>query len=76
MKDYYNILDINKDASDNQIKKAYHKLVWINHSDKGGNVDKFIEILEAYNILSNKYTRESYDLDRMYNHICNNLPCF
>lgn len=62
MKDYYKILGVNKDASDEEIKKAYRKLAHQYHPDKkGGDEKKFKEINEAYQVLSDKKKREFYD---------------
>jgi molecular chaperone DnaJ len=61
-KDYYNILGINKGATDEEIKKAYRKLAHQYHPDKkGGNESKFKEINEAYQVLSDKNKRSQYD---------------
>lgn len=61
-KDYYNTLGVSKEASDDEIKKAYRKLAHKHHPDKkGGNEDKFKEINEAYQILSDKQKRSQYD---------------
>lgn len=61
-KDYYNILGVSKNASDEEIKKAYRKLAHQHHPDKtGGDEKKFKEINEAYQILSNKEKRAQYD---------------
>lgn len=61
-KDYYKILGINKDASEEEVKKAYRRLAHEYHPDKpGGNESKFKEINEAYQILSNKEKRDQYD---------------
>ena len=61
-KDYYNILEISKDASDNEIKKAFRKLAHKYHPDKGGGDEaKFKEINEAYQVLSDKQKRAQYD---------------
>jgi curved DNA-binding protein len=64
-KDYYAILGVSKDASDNDIKKAYRKLALKYHPDKNpsdkGAEDKFKEIAEAYSILSDKDKRAAYD---------------
>lgn len=60
--DYYNILGVSKDASEDDIKKAYRKLAHQYHPDKpGGNEKKFKEINEAYQILSDKKKRSDYD---------------
>ncbi|XP_070492868.1 dnaJ protein homolog 1-like [Chironomus tepperi] len=63
-KDYYKILEINKGASDDEIKKAYRKLALKYHPDKNkerGAEDKFKEVAEAYEVLSNKEKRQAYD---------------
>lgn len=61
-KDYYNVLGISKDASDNEIKKSFRKLAHQYHPDKsGGDEAKFKEINEAYQVLSDKQKRAQYD---------------
>jgi DnaJ-class molecular chaperone len=57
----YNILNINKNASDSEIKKSYHKLALKYHPDKGGDAEKFKEITLANEILSNTEKRKIYD---------------
>lgn len=62
MKDYYSTLGVGKDASDDDIKKAYRKLAHEHHPDKaGGNEAKFKEINEAYQVLGNSEKRAQYD---------------
>ncbi len=62
MKDYYKILGIEKNASEEDIKKAYRKLAHQHHPDKsGGSAEKFKEVNEAYQVLSNKEKRTQYD---------------
>jgi molecular chaperone DnaJ len=61
MKDYYKILGVPPDASDEEIRKAYYKLAHKYHPDKGGDEKKFKEINEAYRILSDKEKRAQYD---------------
>jgi molecular chaperone DnaJ len=62
MDDYYKILGVSKDASDEEIKKAFRKLAHQYHPDKkGGDEKKFKEINEAYQVLSNKEKRTQYD---------------
>lgn len=60
-KDYYQILGISKDASIDDIKKAYRKLAHMHHPDKGGDTEKFKEISEAYQVLSDEDKRAKYD---------------
>jgi len=61
-KDYYKILGVGKDASTEQLKKAYHKLAHKYHPDKsGGDAEKFKEITEAYAVLSDPKKRSAYD---------------
>ncbi|KAI4715524.1 TPR-like protein [Aureobasidium sp. EXF-10727] len=64
-KDYYKILGVEKDADDNQIKKAYRKLAIIHHPDKNQGdeaaADRFKDIGEAYETLSDSQKRARYD---------------
>jgi molecular chaperone DnaJ len=59
--DYYEVLGVAKTASEDEIKKAFHKLAHKYHPDKGGDEKKFKEINEAYQVLSNKEKRSQYD---------------
>jgi len=61
MKDYYKILGVDRNASPEEIKKAYYKLAHKYHPDKGGDEKKFKEINEAYQVLSDKKKRAQYD---------------
>ena len=62
MTDFYKTLGIDKGASDGEIKKAYRKLAHKYHPDKkGGDEEKFKEINEAYQTLSDKTKRAQYD---------------
>jgi curved DNA-binding protein CbpA len=61
--DLYDILEIKPNASEVEIKKAYFKLVKIYHPDKNSSPDaaiKFQKIQSAYDILSNKESRQEY----------------
>ena len=58
---YYDVLGVTKSASEEEIKKAFHKLAHKYHPDKGGDEKKFKEINEAYQVLSNKGKRAQYD---------------
>ena len=57
----YDILGVNKTQSCTDIKKAYHKLAFTHHPDKGGDPEKFKEILRASEILTNDTKRRAYD---------------
>ena len=62
MKDYYQILGIERSASEDDIKKAFRKLAQKYHPDKkGGDEAKFKEVSEAYATLSDKKKRAEYD---------------
>ncbi len=61
-KDYYKILGIDKKASKEEVKKAFHKLAHKYHPDKsGGDETKFKEVNEAYQVLSDDHKRAQYD---------------
>ena len=61
-RDYYEVLGVQKDASDDEIKKAFRKLAVKYHPDKeGGDEAKFKEINEAYEVLKDKQKRSRYD---------------
>lgn len=62
-KDYYEILGVNKNASKEEIKKAFYKLAAKYHPDKkDGNEAKFKECNEAYQVLSDDKKRKEYDM--------------
>lgn len=65
MKDYYYFLGIPHDASEEDIKKSYRKLSLKYHPDKNENddffADRFREIQEAYETLSDRSRRKTYD---------------
>jgi len=61
-KDYYKILDVDKSASQDDVKKAFRKQAHKYHPDKeGGDEDKFKEANEAYQILGDPERRKTYD---------------
>lgn len=63
--DYYNILEVDRKASDAEIKKAYRRLALKYHPDRNPNdkaaEDKFKEINEAYTCLSDPQKKSNYD---------------
>ncbi|KAH7382296.1 hypothetical protein BKA66DRAFT_464194 [Pyrenochaeta sp. MPI-SDFR-AT-0127] len=64
-KDYYKILGLSKDCTEQEIKKAYRKLAIIHHPDKNPDdedaADRFKEIQEAHETLSDSQKRARYD---------------
>ncbi|KAL4446434.1 hypothetical protein ABPG74_001175 [Tetrahymena malaccensis] len=67
MKDYYKILDVPENATQDQIKKQFYKLAKLYHPDSGdskGDDEKFKEISEAYNVIGDDSKRTKYDSDR------------
>jgi len=64
-KEYYDILGVGKNASDEEIKRAYRKLAMKYHPDRNQNKkeaeERFKEINEAYAVLSDKEKRRQYD---------------
>ncbi|EYU41600.1 hypothetical protein MIMGU_mgv1a023972mg, partial [Erythranthe guttata] len=64
--DYYNILKVNRNASDEDLKTAYRRLAMIWHPDKNANQQeaeaKFKQISEAYDVLNDPQKRQIYDL--------------
>jgi molecular chaperone DnaJ len=61
-RDYYEVLGVAKDASADEIKKAYRKAAVKHHPDKeGGDESKFKEINEAYEVLKDQQKRQRYD---------------
>ena len=59
--EYYDILNIKKDATPAEIKKAYRKLAIKNHPDKGGDPEQFKKISVAYDTLSDLDKKKIYD---------------
>ena len=69
MKEYYHILDVPEDASDEDLRKAFRKLAFRYHPDKNiGHEkeaeEKFKDINEAYGVLSDRAKRQQYDFAR------------
>ena len=59
--DHYQILGVSRDATPQDIKKAFRKLAMKHHPDKGGDEAKFKEIQQAYEVLSDPDKRQQYD---------------
>ena len=61
-RDYYEVLGVAKDASADEIKKAFRRGAVQHHPDKeGGSEEKFKEINEAYDVLKDAQKRQRYD---------------
>jgi curved DNA-binding protein len=60
MTDHYTTLGVNKQASSDEIKKAYRKLASQHHPDKGGDKEKFQEIQAAYAVLGDEGKRAEF----------------
>jgi len=68
-KDFYKVLGVSKDATDAEITKAYRKLARKYHPDLNKTKEaeeKFKDISEAYDVLSNKENRQKYDAIRQF----------
>ena len=67
MSDYYKILGITKDSNQIQIRKAFRELALQYHPDKNKNSEeskeRFMEIVQAYEVLSDVKSRERYDFN-------------
>jgi molecular chaperone DnaJ len=64
MKNYYEILGIKENSSQEEIKKVYRKLAIQHHPDKGGDESMFKEINEAYENIGDPQKRSQYDQNR------------
>jgi molecular chaperone DnaJ len=64
-RDYYEVLNVNRDADEDEVKKAYRKLAIQFHPDKNPDnkeaEDKFKEATEAYEVLRDTEKRERFD---------------
>ncbi|MCB1839001.1 MAG: DnaJ domain-containing protein, partial [Alphaproteobacteria bacterium] len=64
-KDFYKILGVEKDASSEDIKKAYRKLAMQHHPDRNKDnpkaEEKFKEVNQAYDVLKDEQKRAAYD---------------
>jgi molecular chaperone DnaJ len=68
MQDLYQILGVNKNATDEEIKQAYRKLAMKHHPDRGGDEKRFQEIKNAYEVLSDPVRRQQHDNPGPFHH--------
>jgi curved DNA-binding protein len=66
MKNYYDILGVSEDASNDQIKRAFKEIAKKEHPDRGGDEARFKEANEAYDTLKNSQKRHDYDTMRKF----------
>ena len=66
MKNYYDILGVSEDASNEQIKNAFKSIAKKEHPDRGGNEARFKEANEAYDTLKSSQKRHDYDTMRKF----------
>ncbi len=66
--DYYEVLEIDPSASEKEVKDAFRRLTKLYHPDKHSNSkqshNKYLKIVDAFNVLSNRNRRVQYDLER------------
>lgn len=65
MSDHYSTLGVTRNASPDEIKRAYRKLAGKHHPDKGGDTSTFQQIEEAYRVLSDPNQKAEYDNPQM-----------
>ena len=70
MPNYYEILGVSPDASQAEIKKSFRNLALQHHPDKNKNSEeskqKFMKIIEAYEVLSDEQARKNYDNNTLH----------
>ena len=81
IKNYYRVMGLGADASEEEIKKTYRMLAMQYHPDRNGNnpgaVEKLKELNEAYHVLGNRERKSVYDRSLRawaYNPIFNSAP--
>jgi len=62
LNEYYETLGVNKNSTQDEIKKAFRKLSLKHHPDRGGNNEQFQKIGAAYEVLKDPIKRQQYDM--------------
>ncbi|NBW57426.1 J domain-containing protein [bacterium] len=76
MKDYYKILGLQEGVSDDDIRRTYKKLAMEHHPDRGGNLNQFQEIQEAYSVLTDPQKKAEWQHQRQFGHAQTNQGPF
>lgn len=58
---FYELLGVDKNASESEIRSAYRKLAKVHHPDRGGDTETFQQLQRAYEVLSDPHKKEVYD---------------
>jgi len=66
MKDYYNILGVQPNASEDEIRSAYKKLAMKHHPDRGGDQTAFQDVQEAYSTLTDPGKRQQWEQQKAF----------
>ena len=61
MENFYEVLGVTENATQDEIKKAYRKKAVEHHPDKGGSEDEFKKISQAYDTIGDENKRREYD---------------
>lgn len=73
MKDYYSILGVSRNATEEEIKQAFRRQAMRHHPDRGGDSVLFQDINEAYSVLSDSQKRTAYDNPHQFRNININM---
>ena len=73
MKDYYGILGVSRNATEEEIKQAFRRQAMRHHPDRGGDSALFQDINEAYSVLSDSQKRAAYDNPHQFRNININM---
>ena len=73
-RNYYDLLEVQRDADADTIKKAFRKAALVHHPDKGGTAEMFQTMNEAWQVLSDVVQRADYDRDLKKFNLKDGLP--